>query len=313
MAVRDEDELAEPARGALRAYLEAVEAGLCAVDEGLAHETVAEVRAHFLHALSPASTTQDVDSIAQELGAPDVYAEGLCAAIADDDIEPSPLAGRILGVPYELRVPTRERVALRWWNPQDPRLFVPRVFGIGWGLNFASLAIRLHLLEPDAEDEPFENVSDRAFLLALLVPVAITAAMLGSFLALRSTLPVELPAHWDLYGVADRFLPATTAFLYLFALALAPTVWAVWSVALHRARLLRGASIGCAAFLASVAAGVWAITLVAGGGTGDIGPWAFPLVLIGTVAVPLGVFTALARSGRAEEMRTDMDRVDRSR
>ena len=47
--------------------------------------------------------------------------------------EPS---GRFLGVPYEFRFPTLERVRERLWNPGDPRILTPHVFGVkGWSLN----------------------------------------------------------------------------------------------------------------------------------------------------------------------------------
>jgi hypothetical protein len=49
--------------------------------------------------------------------------------------------GTVAGfVPYDFRVPTLERARSRWWNPDDQRLFVPQVFGIGWTVNFARLA-----------------------------------------------------------------------------------------------------------------------------------------------------------------------------
>jgi hypothetical protein len=48
--------------------------------------------------------------------------------------------GEVVGfVPYDFRMPTIERARARWWNPQDERLFVPQVFGIGWTVNVASL------------------------------------------------------------------------------------------------------------------------------------------------------------------------------
>jgi hypothetical protein len=48
--------------------------------------------------------------------------------------------GEVVGfVPYDFRMPTIERARSRWWNPQDQRLFVPQVFGIGWTVNVASL------------------------------------------------------------------------------------------------------------------------------------------------------------------------------
>jgi hypothetical protein len=49
--------------------------------------------------------------------------------------------GTVAGfVPYDLRVPTLERAKSRWWNPDEHRLFVPQVFGVGWTMNFARLA-----------------------------------------------------------------------------------------------------------------------------------------------------------------------------
>jgi hypothetical protein len=48
--------------------------------------------------------------------------------------------GRVAGiVPYDFRVPTLERARSRWWNPQDERLFVPTIFGVGWTVNVARL------------------------------------------------------------------------------------------------------------------------------------------------------------------------------
>ncbi len=42
-------------------------------------------------------------------------------------------------VPYELRPPTLTRVRERWWNPRDPRILTPHVFGVGWSVNFGRL------------------------------------------------------------------------------------------------------------------------------------------------------------------------------
>lgn len=53
--------------------------------------------------------------------------------------------GSVAGfVPYDFRVPTLERVKERLWNPQDRRVLVPMVFGVGWSINFASLYDWLH-------------------------------------------------------------------------------------------------------------------------------------------------------------------------
>ena len=55
-----------------------------------------------------------------------------------DGVPPAP--GRLAKMPYDLRQPTPERVAARWWNPADRRLFTPKAFGWGYDLNFYWLA-----------------------------------------------------------------------------------------------------------------------------------------------------------------------------
>ena len=43
--------------------------------------------------------------------------------------------GHLLGVPYDWRPPTRERVMSRIWNSADERLFTPKPFGHGHVVN----------------------------------------------------------------------------------------------------------------------------------------------------------------------------------
>lgn len=50
-----------------------------------------------------------------------------------------PKTGKVLGMPYDWRRPTIDRVKSRVWNPAERRLFVPRAFGIGWDINVARL------------------------------------------------------------------------------------------------------------------------------------------------------------------------------
>ena len=51
--------------------------------------------------------------------------------------------GRFLGLPYDWRRPTVARLRRELWNPQEPRVFVPKSFGWGYGINFAALWRRL--------------------------------------------------------------------------------------------------------------------------------------------------------------------------
>ena len=48
--------------------------------------------------------------------------------------------GKALGlVPYDFRPPNPQRFLDAWWNPDDPRLFTERDFGIGWAVNLHRL------------------------------------------------------------------------------------------------------------------------------------------------------------------------------
>jgi hypothetical protein len=52
---------------------------------------------------------------------------------------------RFLGIPYDWSRPTFERFKQRCWNPDDHRIFTPRVFGWGWTINFYEVGQRLGL------------------------------------------------------------------------------------------------------------------------------------------------------------------------
>jgi hypothetical protein len=53
--------------------------------------------------------------------------------------------GNVVGVPYDLRPPTMARMQASLWDPDNPALLVPQVFGVGWSVNLASLARPLGL------------------------------------------------------------------------------------------------------------------------------------------------------------------------
>ena len=59
--------------------------------------------------------------------------------------------GRFLKVPYDFRFPTLQRLKDRFWNPDDPRIFTPRVFGVGWSINAYQLR---RLVRGDETEDP---------------------------------------------------------------------------------------------------------------------------------------------------------------
>lgn len=72
----------------------------------------------------------------------------LVAAVVDQIRRPADertWTGSILVFPYDLRVPTIERFRERWWNPDDQRIFTPKVFGVGWEINLYQILNRFNL------------------------------------------------------------------------------------------------------------------------------------------------------------------------
>jgi hypothetical protein len=74
-----------------------------------------------------------------------VVASVVCAAAAvaqemQKPAEERAWNGLVFGfVPYDFRTPTPERIMAAWWNPEDPRILTPHVYGVGWSINIPSL------------------------------------------------------------------------------------------------------------------------------------------------------------------------------
>ncbi|WOP19478.1 DUF5808 domain-containing protein [Raineyella sp. LH-20] len=66
----------------------------------------------------------------------------------------------ILGIPNSLASGVLQRMAATF-DPADPHLVVPHVFGVGWALNMGAIAVRLGLLHPDdLDDELLEDATE---------------------------------------------------------------------------------------------------------------------------------------------------------
>ena len=63
--------------------------------------------------------------------------------------------GRVWGyVPYDFRPPTLARIRNSFWAPSRPEFFTPRVFGVGWAVNFGRVyAILKSLVLPRDESD----------------------------------------------------------------------------------------------------------------------------------------------------------------
>ena len=47
--------------------------------------------------------------------------------------------GTVLGIPYDFRLPTLERIRAAFWNKDTSDVLVPQPFGMGWTINFYPL------------------------------------------------------------------------------------------------------------------------------------------------------------------------------
>ena len=224
-----------------------------------------------------------------------------------DDPAPGPDApgrGFFAGVPFDVRPPTAERVLRTMWAPTDPRLFLPRSLGLGWDLTFGALAVRLGLIEPDAEDVPFASVPESAFRAALALPAALTVATVVHYAVRGPGLPAHLPSHFDAAGRPDRWVPKAVAAATDMALAVLPTAYAAWSVGTRRPVAGRVAALALAAATSSTAAALTVSRSATTDGRGR--PWVGPLALASILGPVGGTLLGLARAGRRAELRRDL-------
>lgn len=191
-----------------------------------------------------------VDGATQaDLGSPDEYAAQVRDAFAAS-VDPADGEGEIFGVPFETRGPTDPDVRSRIWAPADPRLLVPRMFGLGWAVNLGAVAVRLGLLRPDDwDDESLDHVDPRLLVALRYAPLAwAAAAVVVSARTMRRGQPV--PINWDRRGYPNAWAPASVA-LVSGAIGVGFAAWGI-RPASGDDRMIRpalgaaGASLACA-------------------------------------------------------------------
>lgn len=285
-------ELAPDARAALDAYLDGVGATL---DADLRDAVLCDLRSWLLDHLTPDSTAADVAAVVARVGPVD--------SAAPDPGARRGLRGRILGVPYDLTPPTWRRVARRLWDPADPALWRAHLFGAGWTPNFGAFAVRLGLIEPDAEDEPFTSTPPAAFAAAAAVPAALAAATVLHYAVRGRTLPDSLPGHWGFDGSPDAWTTKRAAAASDLALTVLPALAAAWATASGRPGQARAGALAAASGLAVVGA----ITTVVRPLAPRPRPWFGPGLVTALVAATGGTLLGLARAGRRAEQRRDLE------
>jgi hypothetical protein len=217
-----------------------------------------------------------------------------------------PLAGRVLGMPYDLRPPTGARVAARWWDPLNPHVIVPRVFGLGWTINLAAVAVMLGIVRPDDEDEPFASVPEAGLAIALVLPVLLAAGLAVLIVAYQGALPAQVAVHYGLTGAPDRFASKGSALILPIVMTLLGLGFVTWMWIRRRAPLLRVAGGAAATLLATISIGAYGQQVATAFGPAS-GSTVLFVALACAVLLPFALLVTLSRIGRAAEVRRDLN------
>lgn len=285
MTIRSLDELSAAAR---KAADEALDAALAAAPARLRGSLRDDLTAHLCDHLDADATAADVQQIAASL-APEGGEAGSWLDRAGAGFVPKGMLGRI---------------AATWWNPADERLLLPRAVGWGWDLNLGAVAVRLGLIEPDAESVPFTSTGDSAFRLAATLPVALAGATALHYLVRGRSLPDPLPAHWTATGRADRWTSRRRAAATDLTIAAAGAGLAAWAATTDRPGPTRAGALTAATMATSLGVGVTGLRTL-----GDrLNPLATPAMLASSMVAVGVVLVGLARAGRAAEIARDLPR-----
>lgn len=280
--IRSIDELRPEARAVAEGFLDAA-AEVTA--RGLRAGVREDLAAHLCERLEVSSTASDVEEllaamrpeeVAGDLGGSARWSSGL----------------RLHGI--------WERIADTWWRPSDPRLFLPRAVGLGWDLNAGALAVRLGLIEPDAEAVPFNSTPDAAFRAAAALPVLLAGATTLHYLIRGRTLPPRLASHWDVAGRPDRWVSKRRAAVTDIAVTAGAAGLAGWAALADRPGPTRAGALAGATFAGALGASITMVRPTRGG------LWVVPTMLL-PLSLGIGaVLLGLARAGRRAEIEHDL-------
>ena len=283
---------------------------------------VAEVRAH----LAPLGASERDDALAElesllreqaersgedaaldSVGNATDYAAGILDALgendtADHDGQPVP-QGTVLGMPYDFRGASVDRIGSRVWNPADPRIIMPRMFGVGWTFNLGAIAVKLGLIRPDdVGDESYDHIPAPVLKAVVAAPAVLAAAAVAILLVAWSSLPAEVPIHWGVSGQPDDWAPRTLVVGLLLVFAIVPPILSYPRIIKRgtppRSRLLAAAGLSMTAILVL---GIALVTIADADG-GASGNWVL-LVVIAMFVVPFLILYVPLRLGLQSEWR----------
>ena len=284
------DQLNPTTRAAADAWLDAA---VGAVPAGLRDDLRDELTIALCEGLDADAGPDELAAVVADLGPVD--------AAAADGSEPG--VGTWFGIPYDVRPLTGERLKETLWDPADPRLLRRRAFGAGWDLNFGALFVRLGLIEPDAEDEPFAATPHEAFVLGAALPALLAAAVVAHYAVRGRSLPHRLPSHWDAAGRPDRWVTKGRAAATDLAVSLGAAALGTAAAGSRTHGAGRAARLAVAAGAATFAATTTVARPLPKGAW-----WVGPGLVTGIVGSAGATLLGLALAGRDAERRRDLGR-----
>jgi len=293
--------------GTISAYIDQVRGLLSDLPQHEVDEALAELAANLSdEVVSRGGTPAGEDAALGALGTPTEYAAALRDALTAGTGSPQS-QGRVLGMPYEFRPVTATSLMERLWNPADPRVWMPRNFGVGWTINFGALAVKLGLLRPDdVEERPFDNLSATALRLAAAVPLALGVAAIAIAAIWWRELPAEVPVHWGASGAPDGWASREIAFGVLVAIAALLPAVVLGRLALKRAGrrsvVMASVSLALSSWLGAGLSGLTVLTAL----TGFSAWWAPVIIVLGALAIPFAMLLVLSRLGLKAEWRDSL-------
>lgn len=279
--IRSIDELRGEARAVAQGFLDAAA-------EGAPRDLRAGVRedlaAHLCERLEPGATASEVEEVLAGMRPEDLGDSGRSARWA------AGLSPRGIW----------QRIADTWWRPSDPRLFLPRAVGLGWDLNAGAVAVRLSLIEPDAEAVPFTSTPDAAFRAAAVLPALLAGATALHYLVRGRSLPPRLASHWDAVGRPDRWVSKRRAAVTDIAVTAGAAGVAGWAALADRPGPTRAGALAGATFAGALGASITVLRPTRGG------IWVVPAMLLPFTLGVGAVLLGLARAGRRAEIDHDL-------
>ncbi|MDE1654223.1 DUF5808 domain-containing protein [Actinotignum schaalii] len=141
----------------------------------------------------------------------------------------SPTTPTFFGIPASLEALRSREARSRWFEPENPRIFVPRSFGVGWDINMGALAVRLGMIRPDDSLPDLEDYipphTSRALSIAPALGGALTVGAAALVVRRHCFLPSGFRANLRPRGI----VPAARAVAPAALLGATGAALAAWS------------------------------------------------------------------------------------